>query len=162
MIDRIQVLIKQLELQPHPEGGYYREAFRSERLVKPMDQRAERNALTAIYFLLPAGQCSRWHCVLSDEIWCHLEGAPLELFCWDAQAAQMTRTLLGEYSPSGVVPMHAVPAGVWQAAEPKGEYALIGCYVGPGFTFTDFRLAADVPEMAQSIQRLGLEFKRML
>ncbi|MGC1376182.1 MAG: cupin domain-containing protein, partial [Anaerolineales bacterium] len=99
MNPRIRTLIDSLQLQPHPEGGYYREIFRSEHMVGADENRAGRKALTAIYFLLEAGQCSRWHRVLSDEVWSHLEGDVLELCCFDAASAQLTISRLGPYAP---------------------------------------------------------------
>ena len=158
MHPRAQSLIAELDLQPHPEGGYYREIFRSASRVQPGDHRAERSALTAIYFLLVAGQHSGWHQVLSDEIWSHLEGDALELLCFDATNSQASTVALGPFSAGGAVPIHVVPAGVWQAARPLGEYALLGCHVGPGFDFGDFRMAKDDAEMRSIIALQGVEF----
>src|SRR5690242_19387554 len=140
MNPRAQTLIDSLQLQPHPEGGFYRQIFRSEQVVIPAGRPVERRALTAIYFLLSAGQCSRWHRVLSDEIWSHLEGDPLELLCFDAGREQLASLRLGPYQAQ-TEPIRVVPAGIWQAARPLGEYALVGCYVAPGFEFEDFSLA---------------------
>jgi predicted cupin superfamily sugar epimerase len=117
-----QSLIADLNLQPHLEGRYYREIFCSESRVQPDDHRAERSALTAIYILLVAGQHSGWHQVL--EVWSHLEGDALELLCFDATNSQASTLALGRFSASGAAPIHDVPAGVWQAARPLGEYAL--------------------------------------
>lgn len=162
MSSRAQSLIADLGLQPHPEGGYYREIFRSESRVQPGDQRAERSALTAIYFLLVAGQYSGWHQVLSDEVWSHLEGDALELLCFDATNSQSSTIALGRFAAGGATPIHVVPAGVWQAARPLGEYALLGCYVGPGFDFSDFRMAADDAEMRRIITQQGEAFAACL
>lgn len=162
MHERAQALIKSLQLQPHPEGGYYREIFRSSDQVMPADPRPARSALTAIYFLLPAGQHSRWHRVLSDEIWSHLEGEPLELCCFDSSDTQMTRIELGKYDGAASAPIHVVPAGVWQAARPLGEYALLGCYVAPGFDFADFSMASDDAEASRLIRTQGDEFGQLL
>ena len=79
MHTRAAELITRLQLEPHPEGGYYREIFRSSGLVSPADGRGPRAALTTIYFLLPAGIVSRWHRVASDEVWHLYEGGPLEV-----------------------------------------------------------------------------------
>jgi predicted cupin superfamily sugar epimerase len=162
MHPRAQSLIADLDLQPHPEGGYYREIFRSESRVQPEDDRTERSALTAIYFLLVAGQHSGWHQVLSDEIWSHLEGDALELLCFDATNSQASTIALGRFSASAATPIHVVPAGVWQAARPLGEYALLGCYVGPGFDFSDFRMAKDDAEMRRVIAQQGEGFAACL
>ena len=81
---RAQQLIETLQLQPHPEGGWFREVFRSAAQVAPADGRPARQALTTIYFMLQAHQHSRWHRVASDEVWIHLEGVPLALWISDA------------------------------------------------------------------------------
>jgi predicted cupin superfamily sugar epimerase len=124
---RAQELIRTLGLAPHPEGGYYREVHRS-----PAPPGA-RPASTAIYFLLVAGQVSRWHRVDAEETWHHYEGAPLELL-WEA-GGQVVRAVLGPDRHLAVVPAHA-----WQAARPLGDYALMGCTVAPGFDFRGFSL----------------------
>lgn len=162
MHPRAQSLIAELGLQPHPEGGYYREVFRSESTVQPNDHRTERNALTAIYFLLVAVQHSAWHQVLSDEIWSHLEGDALELLCFDATTPLASTVALGRFAADGGVPIHVVPAGVWQAARPLGKYALLGCNVGPGFDFGDFRMASDDAGMRQIIAQQGEAFAACL
>lgn len=151
---RIQTLVDALQLRPHPEGGYYHELFRSQRTVTADQERGSRLALTTIYFLLEAGQQSRWHRVLSDEVWNYLEGEPLELFCFDPENGRLTTTGLGPYG-RGVEPTLIVPAGVWQAARPLGSYTLVSCVVGPGFEFSDFSLAADDPHTAEMIRALG-------
>ncbi|MCX6366560.1 MAG: cupin domain-containing protein [Armatimonadetes bacterium] len=133
MHPRAQELIETLQLTPHPEGGFFREVFRSAKTVTPSDGRPIRSALTTIYFLLPAGAYSRWHQVLSDEVWHFYEGAPLELLCDDE------RWILGPVGERQS-PTHTVPAGAWQAARSLGEYTLVGCTVGPGFEFADFSL----------------------
>ena len=138
-------LVRTLGLQPHPEGGYFREVFRSERDVRPGDARSVRSALTTIYFLLAAGQHSRWHRVASDEAWHHYEGDPLDLLWVDAENV-LHRATLGPVAPDQQ-PVAVVPAGCWQAARPLGAYALVGCTVGPGFDFADFEmLEAGTPE----------------
>lgn len=164
MKNSIQSIIGQYGLQPHPEGGYYREVFRSPRTVRPSDGQPERNALTAIYFLLPAGQHSRWHRVLSDEAWCHLDGDPLKLVQFTPGQPVPTEIVLGHgaATSAAAVPLHVVTAGAWQAARPCGEYALVGCCVGPGFDFSDFCLAVNVPDIARQIERMGNEYAMML
>ena len=151
---RAQELIDTLRLQPHPEGGWYREVFRSASRVRSADGRPSRDALTSIYFLLEASQRSRWHRVLSDEVWVHLEGVPLAL--WTCDAALRTapaHVRLGPVDPHGTRPQHVVPAGQWQAARPivahtRGDYSLAACMVGPGFDFADFSLMSPDGEEA--------------
>jgi uncharacterized protein len=152
---RARQLIDQLQLQAHPEGGWYREVFRSTGQVMPLDGRPARNALTSIYFLLEAGQHSRWHRVLSDEVWVHLEGAPLELWTWDAADSRLHSVLLGPVG-SATLPQHVVAAGLWQAASPRdgdagAGFTLAACMVGPGFDFTDFQMMAPEGSEARCI-----------
>ncbi|HJQ98153.1 MAG TPA: cupin domain-containing protein, partial [Candidatus Polarisedimenticolaceae bacterium] len=119
-----------------------REIWRSSERVEPPDGRGTRSALTAIYFLLPAGAVSRWHRVRSDELWQHVEGAPLELALVPPDASRIERRLLGPLAPEQE-PMLAVPADCWQAARSLGSYTLVVCTVGPGFEFADFEMMSD-------------------
>lgn len=135
MHPRAAELIQTLQLKLHPEGGYYRELFRSPEIVQPADQRGDRSALTTIYFLLTDDTYSRWHRVRSDEVWHLYEGGPLEVMELDRDCRDLTT--------HPVAPVHVVPAGKWQATRSIGPYALVGCTVGPGFEFADFELLAD-------------------
>jgi predicted cupin superfamily sugar epimerase len=161
MHDRARRLIEELRLEPHPEGGHYRETFRSTHLVRPADFRPARCALTAIYFLLARGQISRWHSVRSDEAWNFLEGGPLALSLFDIQTGQLTKHTLGPYGP-GAEPVITVPAGLWQAAEPLDDFCLVSCMVAPGFEFDDFTLAADDPAAAAAIRSKGNVYGALL
>jgi uncharacterized protein len=141
---RADELIALLDLHPHPEGGFYRELFRSPSQVTTADTRGARAALTTIYFLLLGGTHSRWHRVDSDEVWHFYEGDPLELLELDSAGRSLARHRLGPVDGTNQLPVHTIPAGAWQAARPLGAYTLVGCTVGPGFDFADFRmLAAD-------------------
>src|SRR5215813_3351060 len=115
---------------PHPEGGFYRELYRSSSQVQPADDRPVRAALTTIYFLLPEGAHSRWHRVASDEVWHLYEGGPLELFQASPDGSAVQRIVL-EPAGANAGPVHVVPAGHWQAARSRGPYALTGCTVAP-------------------------------
>jgi len=141
-----------LSLEPHPEGGFFREVFRSARRVRPDDGRGPRAALTTIDFLLTAGGASRWHQVDSDEAWHFHEGTPLELWTLSPDLEELQRHLLGPLDDGGRR-HHTVPAGWWQAARTTGAYSLVACTVGPGFDFTDFRLAAETPGLAERLER---------
>lgn len=147
MDPRATELVKELGLAPHPEGGLYREVYRSESPVYPADNRGSRPAITGIYFLLPTGAISRWHRVQSDELWHFYEGASLELWVAEPSGERPERHLLGACSDTQQ-PLLTVRAGWWQAARSTGAYTLVGCTVGPGFDFTDFVLAADIPSAA--------------
>ena len=128
-------MIASLALTPHPEGGWYRQVYRSEERVTRHADGAERSALTTIYFLLVAGTFSAWHRVASDEAWHFYEGDALELLTRDAPDDQPRVTRLDSENR-----VHVVPARKWQAARPLGAYTLVGCTVGPGFEFEDFEL----------------------
>lgn len=150
MTARAAELIATLGLQPHPEGGYYRELHRSATQVQPLDGRAPRPSLTTIYFLLAEGDVSRWHQVSSDEVWHHFEGAPLDLVVADPGFTTVSHQTLGAVS-DGLSPEHVVAAGDWQAARSTGAYSLVGCVVGPGFDFADFRMLRDWPAEAAEL-----------
>lgn len=128
-------IIRLLDLQPHPEGGYFRETFR--------DSRADaggRSASTAIYFLLKAGEVSRWHRVDAAEVWHWYAGAPLELSMAEGERVTATATL-GSSLADGQRPQAVVPAHHWQTARSLGAWTLVGCTVAPGFEFSRFELA---------------------
>jgi predicted cupin superfamily sugar epimerase len=124
-------LIHLLDLKPHPEGGHFRETFRDGGGV---DGRAHS---TAIYFLLKAGEISRWHRVDAAEIWHFYRGAPLEL------KIGRERYALGPNIDEAQVPQLVVPPGAWQSARSLGDYTLVGCTVAPGFEFSKFEMAPD-------------------
>ena len=129
MHPRAQQLIDGLRLESHPEGGWYRQVFKSDARVTRTSDGADRSALTTIYFLLVEGTYSAWHRVQSDEVWHFYEGDPLELLTPES----VTR-LDGDHR------VHVIRANEWQAARPLGAYTLVGCTVGPGFEFEDFEM----------------------
>jgi len=141
-----------LGLLPHPEGGFYREIYRSASQVAPADGRGVRSALTTIYFLLPNAAHSRWHRVRSDEVWHLYEGGPLELFELRTDGSALTRHVLASSRDPGGSPVYTVSAGHWQAARAVGDYALAGCTVAPGFEFADFRMLADETELSAVVR----------
>jgi hypothetical protein len=120
-------LIALLGLEPHPEGGHFRETFR--------EANQGRAFSTAIYFLLKAGETSRWHRVDATEVWHFYRGAPLELLIGKEVY------VLGPDIDEAQAPQVVVPAGMWQAAKSLGDYTLVGCTVAPGFEFSHFELA---------------------
>ncbi|MEQ8823270.1 MAG: cupin domain-containing protein [Filomicrobium sp.] len=128
-------IITLLQLEPHPEGGYFKETFRDE--VSNADGRA---ASTAIYFLLKAGQTSRWHKVDAAETWHWYAGAALELRI-ASPSGSARRIRLGSELATGERPQAIVPPGHWQQARTLGDYTLVGCTVAPGFLFEKFELA---------------------
>lgn len=150
MHERATELIRTLGMTAHPEGGYFREVFRSGETVRASHDR-ERSALTTIYFLLTAGAHSAWHRVRSDEAWHHYEGAPLELLVIDPGLTTLKRQLLGPVDEN-CAPVRVVPVECWQAARTTGDYTLVGCTVGPGFDFADFTMLRDAPEGAERLR----------
>ena len=128
-----EAVIALLELQPHPEGGFFRETFRE----KAAD--GGRGASTAIYFLLRAGERSHWHKVDASEIWHWHAGAPLKLRIADAGGKR--DVMLGPDLAAGERPQGVVPPFAWQSAESLGAWTLVGCTVAPAFDFSGFELA---------------------
>jgi len=127
-------IIARLELEPHPEGGHFRETFRDVRVDD-----SGRSRSTAIYFLLARGERSHWHRIDAVEIWHYYAGAALTLEI--ADDAGQRRVRLGPDLAAGEVPQAIVPPQAWQAAESTGDWTLVGCTVAPGFEFAKFEMA---------------------
>jgi predicted cupin superfamily sugar epimerase len=127
-------IVAQLALQPHPEGGHYRETFRDGR--RDGDGRARS---TAIYFLLARGERSHWHRIDAVEVWHFYAGHALDLQIADVSCQRSVR--LGPDLAAGEVPQAIVPAAAWQSAASTGDWTLVGCTVAPGFDFAKFELA---------------------
>ena len=129
-------IIRLLDLEPHPEGGHYRQTFCDTRKVDGV-----RAASTAIYFLLARGERSHWHRVDAVEVWHFYAGAPLALEIAASEHGPIERATLGPDLTQGERPQAIVPAHAWQAAESLGDWTLVGCTVAPGFEFSRFELA---------------------
>ena len=129
--------IKTLSLLPHPEGGYYKETYRSKESIDIKGFDGKRNYSTAIYFLLEKDNFSALHKLKSDELWHFYAGDPLEVIEIDTQG-QLKITELGKDNFQ-----YCVPAGNWFGSRVKngGEFSLVGCTVAPGFDFADFEMA---------------------
>jgi predicted cupin superfamily sugar epimerase len=127
-------VIRLLDLEPHPEGGHYRETFRDTRSIE-----GGRAASTAIYFLLRRGERSHWHRVDAVETWHWYVGSALKLQINSGNGTALVR--LGPDLVAGERPQGIVPANAWQAAESLGDWTLCGCAVAPGFEFSGFDLA---------------------
>ncbi|TGY90488.1 cupin domain-containing protein [Marinicauda algicola] len=127
-------IVERLAMQPHPEGGHYVETYRAP------DGPDGRSRLTAIYFLLKAGEASAWHRVDADEVWLWHAGGPLALTISDnGETARALR--VGPDLAGGETPQALVPANAWQKAEPLGDWVLVSCLVAPGFQFDGFEMA---------------------
>jgi predicted cupin superfamily sugar epimerase len=134
-------IIKHLDLQPHPEGGWYRQTH--------IDNAQPRANGTCIYFLLKEGESSHWHKVDATEIWHYYAGAPLILSLAETDQGPATEHLLTPDLSKGA-PQLIVPINHWQKARSTGAFTLVGCTVSPGFCFEGFTLAApdfDIPTL---------------
>lgn len=127
-------IIRLLELQPHPEGGHFRETYRD------VAGDGGRGASTAIYYLLKAGEQSHWHRVDAAETWHWYAGAPLVLSI-SPNGHDVSAHHLGTSFATGQRPQIVVPKGAWQAATSLGAWTLVGCTVAPAFEFAGFEMA---------------------
>jgi predicted cupin superfamily sugar epimerase len=127
-------IIQHLQLEPHPEGGHYRQTWVE-------DNRNGRASGTCIYFLLQADERSHWHRVDAAEIWHHYAGAPLILSMSETAEGPAQSHILGPQLESGQSPQLIVPPHYWQSARSTGAFSLVGCTVSPGFEFDGFTLA---------------------
>ncbi|WP_240655700.1 cupin domain-containing protein [Paraburkholderia phosphatilytica] len=160
-------LIRRFELQPHPEGGYYRETYRAQQRVSRESSASsgarDYAASTAIYYLLCDGAHSAWHRIRSDEIWHFYAGAALNVYVLNEDGSVTTHRLGDALVDHDAAFQAVVEAGAWFAAEcaDPATYALVGCTVAPGFEFSEFELAdvdallARYPAHRELIARLG-------
>lgn len=144
-MDKIKEIIKNLALKPHPEGGYFKETYRSKGEIKEdslhADYKGKRNYSTCIYFLLTSDTFSAFHKIKQDEIWHFYDGSPIQLHTI-SETGKHTENTIGTDLNKGETPQLIVPGNHWFAAKVinKNDYALVGCTVSPGFDFTDFEL----------------------
>lgn len=143
--NRVDQLVSKLELQPHPEGGFYKETYRSEGVIPkielPKAFSGSRNYCTGIFFLLTAGNFSAFHKINQDEMWHFYEGDPLRVHMIDSNGNYSFQDI-GLNLDVGQLPQFTVSADIWFASEvaDSGYYSLVGCTVSPGFDFDDFEL----------------------
>ncbi|MCB0723038.1 MAG: cupin domain-containing protein [Ignavibacteriae bacterium] len=157
--------IDKLQMKPHPEGGYFKEVYRSEESYSgehlPERFGGDRSHSTSIYFLLVGEQVSKFHRIKSDEVWHFYEGSPVMVHRI-TRTGELKSTVLGRNHDAGEQLQFAVPHGEWFGAEVnnKDSYSLVGCTVAPGFHFEDFELAErdtlqkEFPDHIDIIQRL--------
>ena len=151
-------IVQNLELLEHPEGGFYKETYRSICSIET-DQNTIRNISTAIYFLLENDNKSLFHRIQSDELWFFHQGEPLEIvFIKDGV---LNTIILGNSFENGEVFQATIPANTWFASGVKNlkGYSLVSCTVAPGFDFADFELASrenliqEFPHLKEIIQK---------
>ncbi|WP_417591151.1 cupin domain-containing protein [Owenweeksia hongkongensis] len=142
----VEKLIRHLSLEPHPEGGFYKETYRSKEVITQNSLAAnfegERNCCTGIYFLLTSETFSAFHRIKQDEMWHFYQGSPLLLHTL-SPTGDYRCTEIGADVMNGQQPQFVVEAGAWFGATVKNpnDYSLVGCTVSPGFDFHDFELA---------------------
>lgn len=132
-------IIESLKLKPHPEGGFYREMHRSEKLIKDINTLEEKSSYTTIYYLLSGSDFSAWHRIQSDESWFYHLGCDLLVYYFDKNKALQTIQV-------GMESMNlqsTIPANTWFASKPMSEHSfcLVSCAVAPGFLFSEFEIA---------------------
>ncbi|MFY7899616.1 MAG: cupin domain-containing protein [Chitinophagaceae bacterium] len=161
----VKQLVDLYQLLPHPEGGYYKETYRSTFMVNktalPDSFTSDKSVSTAIYFLLEKGNFSAFHRIKSDECWHFYAGETLHIYVINPQG-ELSIIQLGNQFEKGEVFQAVVPANCWFASEPapNSNFSFVGCTVAPGFDFEDFEmakaaeLAAIFPQHTSIIQRL--------
>ena len=157
-----QYFIEKLALQPHPEGGFYKETYRANEEIENVNGN-KRNLSTAIYFLLEKENKSHFHKIKSDELWFHHYGATLEILY--IKNNEIETILLGNDIENGEVLQATIPANTWFASRMKNyeNFGLVSCTVSPGFDFEDFEMAKKeelvtlYPELKALIEEMCLD-----
>jgi uncharacterized protein len=143
MSNKVKYWIEKLNLQPHPEGGYFREVYRSDEIIfkenLPERYTGDRSFSTSIYFLLERGEVSAFHRIKSDETWYFHDGDSLEIYSLD-KSGSLRRKILGLDIENGDLPQLTIKRGSWFAAQTTRDFTLVGCNVSPGFDFADFEM----------------------
>ncbi len=151
--------IEKLGLQPHPEGGFYRETFRAKEEINNANNN-KRNLTTAIYFLLEKENKSHFHRIKSDELWFHQFGATLEILYIEKD--ELKTIYLGNDIENGEVLQATIPANTWFASRMKNyeSFGLVSCTVSPGFDFADFEMAKK-QELIKTYPKLSAVLEEM-
>ncbi|WP_430813591.1 cupin domain-containing protein [Carboxylicivirga sp. RSCT41] len=167
-MNKVDAIIKALDLSPHPEGGYFKETYRSVGEIQEDslndEYKGNRNYSTCIYFLLTSGNFSAFHRIKQDEIWHFYDGSPIKLHVITPEG-YYSHHMIGRHISEGEIPQFVVTGGCWFAAEvvDKDAWSLVGCTVSPGFSFDDFdlrprkELVALYPELEDVITKLTHE-----
>lgn len=158
--------IQELNLQPHPEGGFFREVYRSGEKpgLLPSRYEGERNFATSIFFLLTGSDISAFHRIASDENWHFYAGCPMILYTLEENSG-LKKIVLGNDPRKRQYLQYSIPHGTWFGGHPLDEkgYSLMGCTVAPGFDFSDFelgefeKLSGVFPEHMELIRKLCIK-----
>ncbi|MBI34941.1 MAG: cupin [Flavobacteriales bacterium] len=154
--------IENLKLTPHPEGGYYKEIYRSKKSFQPKGFSGRRDYMTSIYFLLEKGEVSHFHSIKSDELWSYHAGDSLTVFVLHPDG-DMKKLIIGPNLEKGEVLQAVVPEGSVFGSKSNGAYSLVGCTVSPGFDFNDFKLfktsqlIEEFPDFTDTIKEFSKE-----
>jgi len=144
----IKEIIQKLQLQPHPEGGFFKETYRSNGIISqeslPKCFEGERHYSTCIYYMLQSGDFSAFHKIHQDEIWHFYLGSPIQLYII-SEFGNLTNITIGSDISVGQIPQFVVPKNHWFASTviDQKSFSLVGCTVSPGFDFKDFTLASE-------------------
>lgn len=154
--------VNKLKLLHHPEGGFYKEIYRSANTFIPAEIGEYRNYITSIYFLIEAGNVSHFHSIKQDELWFYHAGAPLSVYCINNDGS-LNLLKIGPNPEKGEVLQAMVPANSIFGSKSSGEFSLVSCVVAPGFDFTDFKLyqkselLKQYPQHKEIIDELGMD-----
>ncbi|MBN2486416.1 MAG: cupin domain-containing protein [Bacteroidales bacterium] len=156
--------IQHLDLKPHPEGGFFKEIFRSPLNIAkehlPVGYKSPRRLATSIYYLLRSGDISRMHRLRSDEMWYFHYGSPLKVIYIDREGKKHTKILGSKPEKAEYFFLH-IPAGNIFAAEviESGSYSLVSCVVVPGFEYDDFEMF-DKDDLIQAYPKHAVLFEK--
>ncbi len=152
-------IIEKLNMTKHDEGGYFRQTYKSDFIVQPEKESYERSSATHIYYFLSRGMYSKFHKVKHDEIWNLYDGEGVKLHVYDDQNKKVDEQILSKSH----FKFHAVVQGdLWQAAEPIGDFVLVGCTVAPGWELEDEAYLSDHPEMMDKLVKLRPDLERLI
>lgn len=158
-MEAYEKIIEKLDLEQHPEGGYFRQTYKSNFIVQPQKQSYTRSCATHIYYYLQSGMYSKFHKVKHDEIWNLYDGEGVKLHIYDSENNRFGEKIMSKRD----LDFHTVVRGnLWQAAEPIGDYVLVGCTVAPGWELEDEEYLCDHFEIVDKLTNLRPDLKRLV
>jgi predicted cupin superfamily sugar epimerase len=152
-------IIETLDLSKHPEGGYFRQIYKSHFIIRPEKESYKRSCATHIYYYLQRGMYSKFHKVKHDEIWNLYDGESVKLHVYDEMNNKVDEQILSKRD----FKFHAIVQGdLWQAAEPVGDFVLVGCTVAPGWELEDEAYLSDHPKILEKLVKLKPNLQRLI